>query len=274
MSAPIVDAHVHLWDTRVFALDWLADTPELDRAQTLDMLRRQAGDRPLIAVQAGVERDEAEWLLETAHPQRADGVSAVVLQYAPGEGWAGKVTSAFGRPTADRIAGVRIPLVLESDATRGPEGADVLLAELERRGLVLEVLVRPEQLAYVDEVAAAHPELSIVVCHLGIGAGEPTADWRAAVGRLGGRANVAAKVSGLFRADREDAAACQAIAVALEHLGPERLMFGSDWPISSQVAHDYSEIVDRTALALGDLSERDAEVVWSTTASRHYLVGR
>jgi L-fuconolactonase len=58
----------------------------------------------------------------------------------------------------------------------------------------------------------------------------------------------------------------------MDLLGPDRLLFGSDWPMSTRVG-SYSDVVERTALALPDLTEVEAAAVWRHTAERLYDAG-
>ncbi len=79
-----------------------------------------------------------------------------------------------------------------------------------------------------------------------------------------------AKLSGLHTAGPEDAGRVATIArTAVDLLGPERLLFGSDWPMSARVA-PYAEIVARTARALPALDDGATAAVWSGTAERLY----
>ena len=56
---------------------------------------------------------------------------------------------------------------------------------------------------------------------------------------------------------------------AVDLLGAERLLFGSDWPMSARVA-PYGEIVGRTARALPRLDDAAVSALWSGTAARLY----
>ena len=274
----ILDAHVHLWDTRRFELPWLASVPELSTRYEADDLRAAAGAVPVrgvIAVQAGESADEAAWLLWDDTGAAAAGAipTRVVLQYAPApEGWLGAVHRvATGRVPLP--SGIRIPLHRRSVDWTDLDGLSALLGGLEEHGMVLELLLRPDQIAVVADLAAAHPRLGIVLCHLGLSTAEPTPEWHAALATLTDRPNVSAKISGLFSPrgtpQDGDARPRAAAAHAVATLGPDRLMFGSDWPMSTRVG-SYAEVVERTALLLADLTSEESAAVWSGTAERVY----
>jgi len=123
-------------------------------------------------------------------------------------------------------------------------------------GLCFDALVRPVHLPALLEFAARHPWLRIVIDHaakpdIAAGATQPWAAGIAAIARL---ANVHCKLSGLLTEAKEGASAA-ALAPYVEHLfacfGPERLMWGSDWPVLD-LASDYAAWM-RCAL---DLCER------------------
>lgn len=272
----LVDAHVHLWDTSRFELAWLANVPALAARYTADDLRAAGGDLPVagaVAVQAGESAEEAEWLFGAVTGAESDALPArVVLQYAPAaSGWLGAVQSAVDE-FGTLPAGIRLPIHRRAADWRDLEGLGALLDGLEEHGMALELLLRPDQLAVVHDLAIEHPRLDIVLCHLGLGTAAPTPEWRAALTTLMSTPNVAAKVSGLFSPGtlgEADARIRDAIAEAMNALGPSRLMFGSDWPMSTRVGA-YGDIVERTALALPELATAESAAIWRRTAERIY----
>ncbi len=277
-SRGILDAHVHLWDTGRFELTWLASVPELSPRYEAGDLRAAVGALPVesaIAVQAGESADEAAWLLGDDTGAAGAGAlpTRVVLQYAPAaEGWLGAVHDvATGRGPLP--SGIRIPLHRRKADWTDLAGLSTLLRGLEERGMVLELLLRPDQIAVVPALAAAHPRLGVVLCHLGLSTAEPTPEWRAALATLTGRPNVSAKISGLFSPrgtpQHGDARPRAAVAHAIAALGPDRLMFGSDWPMSTRVG-PYTEVVERTALLLPELTPEQSAAIWHGTAERVY----
>jgi L-fuconolactonase len=267
-AAEVVDGHVHFWDTREFELAWLAGAPHLLQHYSPDELRRQSGEPPasVLAVQAGGSREEADWLIKWSHA--ADGfVSGAVLQFSPSPGaWAGVVTPLFNGGVKAMPAGVRVPVHRAEADWTDLEGLHDLAVGLQQRGLVLEALLRPDQLDAVGRIAARYPSLTVVLCHLGLADHIPDSAWRAAFARLAGRPNVSAKVSGIFGGATDGHSA---VATALDAFGPDRLLFGSDWPMSTAVG-SYREVMDRTAAALGSLSASEADAIWRATATRLY----
>ncbi|MFD7312124.1 amidohydrolase family protein [Promicromonospora sp. NPDC059942] len=278
MRDGIVDAHVHLWDTAAMRISWFAERLGLPRRVGPDDLARATATSPVpvraaVAVQAADTEGEARWLAARA---AAHGPlpGPVVLQYdaRPGEpaAWAG-----MAQPLLDDgvpVAGLRLAVPGGAADLSDVPGLDALCEGLAATGRVLETLVRPEQLAAVGALAGRHPALDVVVCHLGLGAGAPDQAWCDALAALAARPRVHAKLSGLHTTGPDDADRVAAIArAAVDLLGTERLLFGSDWPMSARIA-PYADVVARTAHALPALDDGATAAVWSGTAERLYGV--
>ncbi|MFI2485977.1 amidohydrolase family protein [Promicromonospora kroppenstedtii] len=272
----IVDGHVHLWDTGAMRISWFAERLGLPRRVGPEDLARAVATAPVpvraaVAVQAADTEGEARWL--AAHAAAHDPLPGpVVPQYdaRPGDpaAWAG-----MAQPLLDDgvpVAGLRLAVPGGAADLSDVAGLDALCAGLAGTGRVLETLVRPAQLPAVAALADRHPELDVVVCHLGLGAGQPDEAWRSALAAAAACPRVHAKLSGLHTAGPDDAGRVATIArTAVDLLGPERLLFGSDWPMSARVA-PYAQIVARTARALPAMGDGASAAVWSGTAERLY----
>ncbi|MGW8566966.1 amidohydrolase family protein [Isoptericola sp. NPDC055881] len=278
-----MDAHVHLWDTAAMRISWFRDGLGLPARVGADDLARATGTSPVpvraaVAVQAADTEDEARWLVRQAD---AHGPlpGPVVLQYdaRPGDpaAWAGAAQPVVDDDAAGgaaRVAGVRLAVPGGAADLSDVAGLDTLCEGLAATGRVLETLVRPAQLPAVAALAARHPALDVVVCHLGLGAGAPDGAWHDGLAALAAHPRAHAKLSGLLTtAPDDDARLAVAVGAAVALLGPERLLFGSDWPMSARVAL-YDEVVHRTARALPPLSGAGEDALWSGTARRLYGV--
>ncbi len=113
------------------------------------------------------------------------------------------------------------------------------LAAVEKRGLGYDVLVRSHQLDQAIRLAERFPGLPQVLDHAGKPdlAGGELADWESRLRQLAEHSQVVCKVSGLItEADHEAwtiADIRPAWDVLLSAFGPDRLMFGSDWPVAN-----------------------------------------
>jgi L-fuconolactonase len=59
------------------------------------------------------------------------------------------------------------------------------------------------------------------------------------------------------------------IETALELFGPQRLMYGSDWPVC-ELAGSYGEVHAALAEALALLSNAERDAIWGQTAASFY----
>lgn len=273
----IVDAHHHVWDLSVRDQDWITG-PELApirRDFTLDDLApevRAAGVGASVLVQTVTVAEETPEFLALA--ERSDLVEGVV-------GWtdltrpdvADTIAALRRLPGGRHLVGIRHQVQGEPDPEwllRPAVGRslDVLAAA----GLVYDLVVLPHQLTACVRAAADHPGLTFVLDHLGkppiaSGALEP---WRTHVRALAALPNTVCKLSGLVtEADPAHWTVDDLRPYAdtvLEAFGPDRVMFGSDWPVCT-LAATYREVLDAALELVGGA---DADV-FAGTARRVYL---
>lgn len=233
-----VDAHVHLWDRSLDPQDWIdAETMapiarDFDASDLSAMLASTGLDRAVV-VQSSNSLEESIRLAGLASPVVAGLVAWVDLAAE-----VGPQLDRIRENTSVPVVGVRHLAHIDPDPqwlTREDVGAG--LTVLERENLCFDLVVREWQLPQAIHLATRHSGLRLVLDHLG-GPPEPGQDrsgWASRLRDLARRPNVVAKVSGLtsglapgsWRA--ADLAA--SVTVALESFGPERLLYGSDWPL-------------------------------------------
>jgi L-fuconolactonase len=144
---------------------------------------------------------------------------------------------------------------------------------LGRMGLACDLCVRLGQIAAVPQLARACPETTIVLEHLGKPdlSHPPDTAWLTAVDRLGQLPNVVGKLSVVVHASEDPPLDLERVAPYLQHLhaclGPSRLMFGSNWPVSTAVIA-YRPWVELLQELVGDDEE-----IWAATARRIYGLG-
>ncbi|MEV5891742.1 amidohydrolase family protein [Nonomuraea fuscirosea] len=273
-----IDAHHHVWDLsarphawleqrgmapvrRTFTLDDLAGPAAAagvsrtvlvqvvaDPAETREFLALAAGS-PLVAGVVG-------WIDLTA-PDPADALAE--LTALPG----GLVGVRHGVQSEPDPAWLNRP-----DVRRG-------LAAVAAAGLAYDLLTLPHQLPAAIDTVTALPELTFVLDHLSkppIAAGE-LEPWRGRIRQLAERPNVYCKLSGLVTeadwtgwrvADLRPYA-----EVVLEAFGPERVMFGSDWPVCL-LAAEYDQVSQAADELCAGLSEAERAEVFAGTARRAY----
>ncbi|MEO3819149.1 amidohydrolase family protein [Plantactinospora sp. B24E8] len=271
----IIDAHQHLWTTDYA---WLAD-PALARIRRdygVGELRtnlRAAGVDRTVLVEAG--------RCEAAETTEFLAIAAQTPEIAGVVGWAALTDPALAEVVAGHRTGVGGHLLVGiRDQVQGQpddhlDRPDVRagLRTVAAAGLVNELVVRAEQLPSVARAADALPESRFVLDHLGkprVRAGaDGLARWRELVTPVAALPNVVAKLSGLVaEADRATWTVADLrpfVATAVELFGPDRLMFGSDWPVC-EVAASYVEVLAAIATVLGGTPDD----IFHSTAVRTY----
>lgn len=243
MSAPTspgVDAHLHVWDLALSHYAWLTPAAgDLHRSyppQEAAAELRACGVGSAVLVQAEDSERDTELMLATAD---AHGWVAGVV------GWVDLDRPELAVRQLDRwsahpaFCGVRA--LVHDDPRTGVLALPPVrrtLAAVASRGLPFDVPdAWPRDLAAVADLADAVPDLRIVVDHLGKPPADPAQrpDWRAALAAVAARPTTTAKVSGLQVPGRPFTVAHVRPAwdAALELFGPDRLMWGSDWPMTT-----------------------------------------
>jgi len=145
---------------------------------------------------------------------------------------------------------------------------------------VYDLLVRTRELPAASQVTRALPNLRCVLDHLAkppFVSGDLSA-WSTGLRELARSENVlAAKLSGLVtEADWQHWSAADlqpAVDVALAAFGPQRLMFGSDWPVCL-VAATYEQVLNTARAVTSGLSDTERNQVFRSTAIRAYGLHR
>jgi L-fuconolactonase len=139
---------------------------------------------------------------------------------------------------------------------------------------VYEILVTHPHLAAAAAFAARHDEHWLVLDHLGkpdIARG--VRHWAQQIRPLAALPHVACKLSGLITEAPGGRWRAEELLpffdAALEAFGPERLMFGSDWPVCL-LAGDYRQVVQLCERALSTLGAAEQAAIWGGTAWRIY----
>lgn len=272
-----IDAHHHVWDLAVRDQPWTADLPILRRTFTVEDLRpalEKAGIGGTILVQTiTVAEETPEFLALAEANDEVRGVVGWVDLTAPSV--ADDIARLTELPGGDRLVGIRHQVqnepdpgwLLRADVQRG-------LAAVASAGLVYELLVTHEQLPTAVAAVERGPDLTWVLDH---GGKPPIASrgldpWRTNITRLAAHESVACKLSGLVTEASETWRPVD-LAPYADHLlaafQPERLMFGSDWPVCLLRA-DYDGIVDLAEQLVADLTDDEQAEVWGGTATRWY----
>ena len=269
----VVDAHVHLWDPRRLRYTWL-DGTELDRLIDASTLRAASGTvTDFVVVQADCADTqglaEVGWLVEQS--AQLPGLRGIVA-FAPLERGAEVRDHLAALRAMPSVVGIRRLIQDERPgfavANRFLEGV-AALADFE---LTFDICVRSSQLDEVIELVRRTPDVQFVLDHVGkprIGA-DPSR-WRLQIAELAARRNIVCKLSGLMTEIVSGPTGVEAVkpylAHALTEFGPDRCLFGSDWPVMT-LAASYSDWLELVVSLVPGEDDRRAVLAW--TAERVY----
>ncbi|MEU0384604.1 amidohydrolase family protein [Streptomyces chartreusis] len=271
----VVDAHHHVWDLSVRDQDWIAEGSPIRRDFTVADLAaeaRAAGvDRTVLVQTVTVPEETPEFLALAAGHELIAGVVGWTDLTRPDV--ADELARLRELPGGRYLKGIRHQVqgepdpewLLRPDVRRG-------LTAVADAGLVYDLVVLPRQLPACTEAAASLPQLTFVLDHLGkppiaSGALEP---WASGLRALAALPHTVCKLSGMVT--EADLASWTIddlrpyADVVLEAFGPDRLMFGSDWPVCT-LAATYGDILDVTR-RLTD--PQDHARIFEGTATRVY----
>lgn len=241
---PIVDTHVHLWNLKQFHLAWIQRGSPLDRSFTLEDYRQAT---------AGCGLAKAVYMeVDVAPEQQLGEVEAITAQCERGDApLVGAVVS--GRPGSsgfeaylDRLRGNRwvkgLRQVLHGGTPRGYclEPAFVRgMRQLGERKLTFDLCLRPDELVDAAALAKEAPDTQFVLDHCGNASVRWNAErrrrWEHDLARVADCPNVSGKISGIIASTGGQPWTAADLApyvdTMLDRFGPDRVVFGGDWPV-------------------------------------------
>jgi L-fuconolactonase len=299
----VLDAHVHLWDPKRLPMPWLESAPDLNHAFGIEAYRAQTDGVPVtrfVYVEVGVappfalieatqvvalaqqaQQAQQAQMAQMAQQARREPRLVGVVAAAPleiGDRTRSYLDALSSHPLGPLVKGVRRNVQDEPDPAFCLQPAFVrgvqMLADY---GLSCDICVRHQQLAATIELVRQCPEVHFVLDHLGKPdiKGTLLDPWRVHLEQLAAYPNVWCKLSGMVtEADHqrwgiEDLRPYAAHALTV--FGPQRVMFGSDWPVMLQ-ATSYTHWVQVLDELVADLPEDSQRDVWHGSAERFYRV--
>ncbi|MDQ6720454.1 MAG: amidohydrolase family protein [Candidatus Dormibacteraeota bacterium] len=276
----VVDGHQHFWDPARHNYPWMSDE--------LATIRRRFGPedlRPLL-VANGVDRTVVVQTISSLVETRELLATAAATDFVAGVvGWvdltdpslATTLTQLRAAPGGSFLVGIRHQVHDEADAGWLLR-KDVLrgIQAVGEAGLVYDLLVRTRELPAAFDVVRRLPEVRFVIDHLAkprIAAGAVDSDWERAMAPLSDCANVACKLSGMVTEASWTGWTSGDLVPYIRHalgwFGPERCVFGSDWPVCLMAA-TYRQVLEAMKYSMSDLEPPDQEAVFGGNAIRVY----
>lgn len=296
-DGPIIDAHHHLWDYGMGKHPWLMPSDgAVEALGSLAALRRDylvadylkdaAGHKVVGTVHIEALWQEDDALGETLWLEGLDKSQGIAQRYvarAPlGTSQARDVIAR--QASVKRVVGIRGILShhptapQKSFCKRADLGFDKdwrrdvgLLGEA---GLHLELMMYPYQAEAVHDVARSFPKLQIIVNHCGSPIdrdAEGMQRWRDALKHVASQPNVALKISnpGAYDPQWTPDSIKAVVHDCLKAFGPERSMFGTDYPVA-EMQMTYPQIYQNFKAAVAHLPENQQQALFHDNARRFY----
>jgi L-fuconolactonase len=178
-------------------------------------------------------------------------------------------------PGCEFLCGIRHPVLAEPDPGWLARPAVLRgLRALAAEGLGFDLVTLPHQLPAAVTAARSVPELTFVLDHLGgppagSDRGATAGPWASAIRRLAALPNVTCKVSGAHTSPARASGLRPYYETVLAAFGPGRLMFGSDWPVST-LAAAYRQVCGVYRELTAELSAAEQDAIFERTARRVY----
>ncbi len=266
---PIVDSHVHLYDVKRLSYRWLKSVPKIDWTHLLADFDEARGtvavDKIVFAevwVDKGRHLEEAAFVQEMAD---ADPRLCGMVAHLPVENGTAIEADLLTLREFKTLRGIRRLIEIEANPAFCLDPDFIAGVKLVgRHGLTFDICVKHWALVFGIELARRCPEVTFVLDHIGKpgikhGLREP---WWSQLRELAKLPNVVCKISGVItEADHSVWTREQVkpyVAHAIDCFGFDRIMYGSDWPVSA-LTHAYPtwvEIVDEVVRGSGETEVR------------------
>lgn len=272
-----IDAHQHFWEYDPIKHVWINENMSvLKRNYLPEDLKIELKDNGLdgsVAVQASQSESETEFLISLA--KENDSIKAIV-------GWADlraeniEERLFYFTEASPKIKGFRhvihdeadVNFILNKNFING-------VSKLNRFGLTYDILIFPIHLKATIEFIKKFPDQKFVIDHIA----KPNIEkaeislWKSYMHTLGEFDNVWCKLSGMVTEAKwydwkyEDFVPY--LDVAFASFGPDRLMFGSDWPVCL-LSGSYGDVKGIVGRYISNFSEVEKSKVLGENASGFY----
>jgi L-fuconolactonase len=273
-----IDSHHHFWKYDASEYAWITDSMSVLKRDfgpsELEPLCEATGVDGVVSVQASQTLLETERLIRFAETESL--VKGVV-------GWVPLASSGVGMDLEQLamspwLKGVRHVVQDESDPEflmGGPFNEGI--RRLREFGLSYDLLIFPWQIPATIKFVDRHPEQLFVLDHIAkpaIHSAKYDSDWETNIRELAKRQHlIGCKFSGIVTEVRDMQWSVELLRpywdVVLEAFGPQRLMFGSDWPVIL-LRSEYQRWASAVEELTRELTAVEQDAFWSANARRVY----
>ena len=276
---PIVDTHVHLWHPKQLRYPWLAEVPTLNRPYLL---------KDYIAAYGALEIEAIVFVQCDTHPDDGLKETAWVTSLAAVDprirgivAWAPLEEGAQVAPFVEKLAENRlvkgIRRLIQSESVDFCVQPDFVsgVKTLSRYGLSFDLCIFHPQLANAIRLVEQCPHVQFILDHIG----KPDIKnqlfdpWKQEIETLAAFPNVHCKISGLVTEAELETWTPADLQPYIEHVitcfGFDRVIYGSDWPVSTQ-ASDYPRWVQTLTDAVSGCTSQELRNLFRDNAIKFY----
>ena len=272
----IIDSHHHFWKYDPIEYDWIDDSMKVIRKdflpKNLKTTIQEAGVDGAISVQARQSLEETDWLIGMAHqnefikgvvgwlPLIQGNIEEYLEKYADEEKLKGVRHVIQGEPNPE--------FMLRKDFNHG-------ISLLKKYSLAYDILIVERQLPNTIRFVDQHPDQLFVLDHIAkpLIVRNELSPWKENIQELAKRENVNCKISGMVtEADYQKWTPSQLLPyfeVIMKAFGPDRLLFGSDWPVCL-VATTYTNWMNLVRKNIASYTETEQAKIMGENALRLY----
>ncbi len=279
VQIPIVDTHVHLWDIeRKEGIGWITpDNKTLYRSflpKDHKPLATKSGVSRVVVVQAGQSIPDNQWNLDITAEEKGFYTGVV-----------GNLSKVIGTdefvPLFEKLCKDKRYVGYRLSGRYQKKLSDEFFKHLEltaKAGRTVDILAGDYTLDDVNEICKRVPKLKIILDHFGnveLTDQPLNADWIKQFQAVAKNENVYCKVSALYgRVKKQPAPKTPEfykpiLDLAFETFGEDRIVFGSDWPVS-ETTDNYDSIVELVRKYFDAKGKGTLQKVFATNAVRFY----
>lgn len=279
-----IDTHLHLLYPDTFKYSWTASIPPLQGAFTTDDYRElqevceiKSAVFMEVDVDPGLEIDEANFFIENAK-QPGTPIEGVIAKIDPSNTSFQEQVEAIN---CEQLKGIRRVLHVAPDEVSTSPTFRNNIALLSKYDLSFDLCVRQDQLQLALELVQACPDTRFILDHCGnpdvsphlAGDTESRNMWSSGIQALAGHPNINLKFSALGTFANEEERNPKALNshfnTLLETFGPQRMIWGSDWPVCN-LGSGLKAWSDLAEALTQDLSEDEQADIFSRNAMKTY----
>jgi L-fuconolactonase len=278
-----IDSHHHLWDLSIRPQEWMVGDGMEPVKRNFDATDLRSaiegtGVEKTILVHATTTHAETYELLALADVDPTI-VGVVGWLQIDSPNAIGECEKYLQAPGASYLKGIRdVAQDLPDSGYLAKPQSIATVQQLGKLGLTYDILTKTPELKAGIELVRACPDVQFVLDHISKPyiAKEEIEPWKSLITELASFKNVSCKVSGMVTEARWNAWEVSDFAPYVDHIiesfTPERLMFGSDWPVALLAAPSYSDVVHLAEALTVKFTETENELFWRKNALSAYKI--